>query len=289
MRSIHGDVHRRGGIAATHELLRDGHTSHQLTRATRSGEVLRVRQGHYACPELDEAQLQAYRVGGRLTGLAGAKAHGMWTPSFAPIDIQVSPDARALRTRTDPTKRLATRPDRRARVTWTDRRQPGTRSLAGPVDCLRVAIQNSSSRTSFAIVESALHKTVITRSEWRRLLGTLPPEQRSLLRRATRASESGGESLLLFDLLLNGLVVVQQITIAGVGRVDFLLGDRLIIEVDGYEFHSSRADFEEDRRRDAAASALGYRTLRFSHTQVERNDPIVIASIRAAVARGDQL
>lgn len=289
MRSIHADVHRRGGAAATHELLGDGHTSHQLTRATRRGEVIRVRQGHYACPELPEPQRQAYRVGGRLTGVAGARAHGMWTPSTAAVDIQVRPDARALRTRDDPRQRLRATTDRKTRVTWTDRRRPGTRTLAGPVDCLRVAVRTSSTRVSFAIVESALQRNVITGAEWARLLSALPAEQRRLLVDASRESESGGESLLRFDLLCCGLPFVQQVTIDGVGRVDFLLGERLIVEVDGHEFHSARNDFEEDRRRDAVASGLGYRTLRFSHTQVERNDPVVMASILAAVARGDHL
>ncbi|CAN5216167.1 hypothetical protein BH11ACT5_BH11ACT5_16050 [soil metagenome] len=190
---------------------------------------------------------------------------------------------------TTPQKRLSAMPDHRTRVAWTDQGRPGTRTLAGPVDCLRVAVRTSSIRVSFAIVESALQRNVITRAEWRRLLSELPAEQRRLLVGASRGSESGGESLLRFDLLRCGLPFVQQVTIGGVGRVDFLLGERLIIEVDGYEFHGARDDFEQDRRRDAVASGLGYRTLRFSHAQVERNDPVVMTSILAAVARGDHL
>jgi len=121
------------------------------------------------------------------------------------------------------------------------------------------------------------------------LLSELPRAMRRALAAAGNKSESGGESLLLFDLRQLGFVLRQQVEIVGVGRVDFIIGERLIVEVDGYEFHSERRDFEEDRRRDAVASSLGYRTLRFSHLQVERNDPIVKASILAALARGDHL
>lgn len=288
MRTVHADVHKRGGIAATFELLRDGHTSYRLALAVRRGDVVRVRQGHYGCPELAEPQLEAYRVGGRLTGLAGLRAHQVWTPGSGIVDVQVRPDARALRTRTNPKQRLAEHPDSTARVTWTDRRRPGTRSLAGPEDCVRIALGVCDTRTSFAIVESALRGGVLTRAEWRRLLVELPPPRRRLFAGAGGTSESGGESLLRFDLRATGLAAQQQMKIAGVGRVDFLLG-RLIVEVDGYEFHSDRSDFEEDRRRDAVASTLGYRTLRFSHLQVERNDPVVMAAIRAAIARGDHL
>ena len=88
------------------------------------------------------------------------------------------------------------------------------------------------------------------------MLARLPASLARRLARAGHVSESGGESLLLFDLLVAGIDVRQQVRLPGVGRVDMIIGERLIIEVDGYEFHSTRADFEEDRRRDAASSAL---------------------------------
>jgi very-short-patch-repair endonuclease len=45
--------------------------------------------------------------------------------------------------------------------------------------------------------------------------------------------------------------------------VDFLWSERrLIVEVDGYEFHRDRASFESDRARDAQLTAQGYRVLR---------------------------
>lgn len=286
MRSLHSDVHRRGGIAKTSELLRDGHTSHQLTAAVRGGELIRVRQGHYGCPELPADQQEAYRVGGRLTGIAGARAHGIWTPRVTAFHVQVPPDARALRTRTDASRRLSGHPDRDCTVMWTDRGAPGTRSLAGPVDCLRALIAALPARESFAAAESALHKGIVRGAEWRRVLvGLAEPA----LDHVGRVSESGGESLLRFDLLECRIEVRQQVTIIGVGRVDFLLGTRLVVEVDGAQFHTRSRDFEEDRRRDAHLSALGYRVLRFSFLQVERRDPVVMQAIRAAIARGDHL
>lgn len=172
-------------------------------------------------------------------------------------------------------------------MAWTDVDRPGTRALAGPLDCLRRALREVIARDAFAMVESALHRGVIAGSEWRRLRASLPARSRELLGGADRLSESGGESLLLFDLRARGLTCAQQVKIAGVGRVDFVIGERLIIEVDGAEFHTSRDDFEEDRRRDAMASALGYRVLRFSYAQVERRDPVVMTAILAALARGD--
>jgi very-short-patch-repair endonuclease len=77
------------------------------------------------------------------------------------------------------------------------------------------------------------------------------------------------------------------VSIPGVGRVDFLLGSRLVIEVDGTTFHDRGSQFENDRRRDAELSARGYRVLRFSYRQILYDWPLVEAAIWAALARRD--
>jgi very-short-patch-repair endonuclease len=40
--------------------------------------------------------------------------------------------------------------------------------------------------------------------------------------------------------------------------------ERVIVEVDGYPFHRSRAALHRDRRRDAVLEAAGYRVLRIT-------------------------
>lgn len=47
----------------------------------------------------------------------------------------------------------------------------------------------------------------------------------------------------------------------------------LIVECDGYEYHSDQATFERDRKRDRAFAAAGYRVLRFSGGEIYA-DPI---------------
>ena len=288
MNSIYYDVWRRGGVAATHELLRDGHTSHSLTRAVRRGDVIRARQGHYCCPELPDNQIRALRVGGMLTGLAAADAYGLWTPGHAELLVAVQAHARALRTPDDASRRLHEAP-RGAVARWTGTPAGGTRSLVDPVTCLVDVVKRHPPLIAFAVVESALFHRVITVAGWRRALDALPATIRADLDAVDRKSESGGESQLRFHLLAMGVESRQQIRIRGVGRVDFLVGDGLVIEADGAEYHTSRKNFEEDRRRDALLAALGYRVLRFSYTQIVFHWPDVEAAIRAAVARGDHL
>lgn len=78
-------------------------------------------------------------------------------------------------------------------------------------------------------------------------------------------------------------------TIPGVGRVDFVIGAFLVVEVDGAEYHTDPERFEADRHRDAMLSIRGYRVLRFSYRQVIHAWHEVEAAVLAAVVRGDHL
>ena len=68
-------------------------------------------------------------------------------------------------------------------------------------------------------------------------------------------------------------------------EVDFLWREqRLVVEVDGFRYHSSRAAFERDRRRDAALAAAGYRVIRVTWRQLVEGPEAVVARIAAALA-----
>ena len=71
----------------------------------------------------------------------------------------------------------------------------------------------------------------------------------------------------------------------GAYEVDFLWrSERLVVEVDGYAYHSTRAAFERDRRRDADLQALGYRVLRVTWRQLVEEREAVIACVAQARA-----
>jgi len=72
---------------------------------------------------------------------------------------------------------------------------------------------------------------------------------------------------------------------ARVGRyeVDLLWPEqRLVVEVDGYAFHSTRAAFERDRRRDADLQAAGYRVIRVTWRQIAEEPEAVVATLALA-------
>lgn len=74
-----------------------------------------------------------------------------------------------------------------------------------------------------------------------------------------------------------------------IGRheVDFLWRDHgLVVEVDGFRFHSSRPAFERDRLRDAELGGLGFRVMRTTWRQIVRGPEALVARIATALAAG---
>jgi len=72
---------------------------------------------------------------------------------------------------------------------------------------------------------------------------------------------------------------------AGGHEVDLLwAAQRLVVEVDGYAYHSSRAAFERDRLRDADLHAAGLQVMRFTWRQLLDGPEAVVARLAAALA-----
>jgi very-short-patch-repair endonuclease len=74
-----------------------------------------------------------------------------------------------------------------------------------------------------------------------------------------------------------------------IGRheVDFLWREqRVVVEVDGFAFHSSRSAFERDRRRDVDLSAQGFRVMRVTWRQIVGEPEALVARLAAALAVG---
>jgi very-short-patch-repair endonuclease len=70
-------------------------------------------------------------------------------------------------------------------------------------------------------------------------------------------------------------------------RVDFLWPDRrLVVEVDGYQFHGHRSAFERDRRKDQVLIAAGYRVVRVTWLQLHHEPLRVVAVVATALTAG---
>lgn len=99
------------------------------------------------------------------------------------------------------------------------------------------------------------------------------------------------ESLLRVLLHLAGLTApepqfeVRERDGSFVARVDVAWpAARLVVEVDGFAFHSDRAAYRSDRRRVNALERLGWRVLRFSWEDVRHHPEEVVRTVRACLA-----
>jgi very-short-patch-repair endonuclease len=109
----------------------------------------------------------------------------------------------------------------------------------------------------------------------RALLGA--PEDAALTR--SQAEER------LLRLLRRAQLPPPQVNARVVGiEVDFFWrAERLIVEVDGFAFHSSRSTFESDRRRDTMLLARGYRVLRLTWRQISNEPEATLVRIGQAL------
>lgn len=269
-----------GGIAPARDLAARGIGPGSVRSAWQAGEIQRVRKGWYALRALSAPVLQASRVGGVVACVSAVREHGIWTPAADRLHVSVPSTAARLRSPHDHRMRLRELDSRPVRVHWDgDIRAPY--ELIEPLGrALERVAGCCGDEAAFVVLESALNKGRLSAVEAARVASSSP-----LLARADERSESGLESILKLELMRRGVPFRQQVVVEGCGVADFLLGSRLVVETDGRYVH----DPLRDRQRDARFSIAGYRTLRFLTAQVLHERASVLASIQAAMARGDHL
>ena len=270
---------RLGGVGRASEYDALGIGPGLLRVATSSGELIRVRKGWYAHPGVGAEAISAIRVGGALACASAARHHGLWSPADN-LHVAVPATSARLRTPHDERKRLADWPDETV-IHWVE---APVRLAQSVPSCIDTVVRCCGPRAGFAVLESALHLRRIDPPGVARLRAGAPHQFRRWIDRASNESESGGESLLKDILIELGLSFRQQVVLPGIGRVDFEIGESLILEADSRAHHT---DPGTDRRRDAAASASGRRTLRFLYEQIAWDREGVRAAILGAVVRGD--
>lgn len=282
MRNLIDLAAERGGLIPTYRLRGSGLSPRQIAALRHGGQITRVRQGWYVLPGCPPPVVAAARVGGQLTCHGALALHGVWAVRDARLHVAVNQDATQLRTPHDPSLRRELG-DARLRVHWRRSRDESATALSvASVDAaLSDYARCAPNEHLAAAVDSALHLGL--------LKVTHPLAVGFLAKGIDGICESGIETFFWLRIQRLRIAVVRQVWFRGLGRVDFLIGERLVVEVDGQEFHDRESSFERDRKRDAALSTLGYRVLRFSYSQVMTSWPLVEAAVLAAISRGDHL
>jgi very-short-patch-repair endonuclease len=109
---------------------------------------------------------------------------------------------------------------------------------------------------------------------------------RDLLRREAGPgmTRSEAERQLLVLVTAAGLPAPETNVRVHGYEVDFLWrAQRLVVEVDGHAFHGHRAAFERDRAKGQHLTAAGYRVIRVTWRQLEREPLVVLTRIAQAL------
>lgn len=141
-------------------------------------------------------------------------------------------------------------------------------------------------RAALATLDSALHLGVLRPDDLDELFRALPRRHAVLHKLIDSRAESGTETLVRLMLRTLGAKFDVQVTIPGVGRVDFVVEGWLIVECDSRAFHSGWEEQRRDRRRDQHAAALGYATFRPIAEDIMWNPGAVQAAMAGLLATG---
>ncbi|KYH44821.1 endonuclease domain-containing protein [Branchiibius sp. NY16-3462-2] len=263
-------VLRSGGIVPTRRLRAAGVSDHQIRQALQQRTIHRVRKGWVAVAEVDREIVQAIRAHGVLTCISEAARRGLWSMDDGQLHIAVHSHG----------GRIATAGCVAHWATPWVPRDPD--AAVDPIENVLVMVAQCQSReNAVATWEGAFRRKLVTPDVMRRL--ALPPRGREVLKVASLWSDSGLESIVTDRLRWLKLRVVPQAWIAD-HWVDLLIGDRLVVQIDGT--HHVDGQREEDIAHDARLALLGYTVIRVSYLQVMNDWPTVQHRIMLAVAQG---
>ena len=277
-------------LAANHgamrlsELLAGGISRRTIANALMAKLIEQPKRGWYALPSDTRSDAQVARlIGGTLTCVSALRHHGLWVPR--------SPQGRHVRA-----------PERTARAWLTDplhakygpgttlhrdsrrwRSPEATDSIDEPLTAVLAAAQCLLTSDLVAVLESLLQRGCTFDQ-----IGALGEQSSAGLRDALSrvvGADSGNESLVRMRLQQARIEARPRVKL-GPWTVDLLIGDWLVIEVDGYAYHSARAEFERDRLKDRDLITRGYTVMRLATRDVETAWSTSLEHIQQAVRAG---
>jgi very-short-patch-repair endonuclease len=227
--------------------------------------------------------------------MTALRQQGLWVMPDRRLHVAVRENASRLRCPDDRHKQWDQQSHPNIRLHWTEHTwdapaAPAVETLGTSIAHLLRCVDRNSAIVS---IDSALNTTVqgrplLSLSDLRSAVRQLPPSYERVLDLVDPGAQSGLETLARLRLRGHGIRVRTQVTIDRVGRVDVLIGDRLVLELDGRSHHLGD-NYENDRTRDLELVRQGFTVVRVSYRQVMFDWQSIEETILLAVRRGDHL
>lgn len=260
-----------GGVVRVAALRAAGVPRRAIEHAVSTRELIRPRNGWVALPDADPLLVAAARAGVVVSCVTQAERLGLWVLGDGAVRVAAPPKRHIGEVRAG------------TRVHWGRPLVPRhPDAVADPVENVLAAIAGCQPHErAMAVWESALRQGLVARESLR--LMPLAPAARSLLEECSLHSDSGLETFIPVRLRFLRLPIRQQVWLAG-HPVDFLVGDRLVLQIDGG--HHVGAQRRSDIAHDARLTLLGYHVIRIDYVQIMTRWAEVHDVIVRAVAQG---
>lgn len=261
------------GVAHSSTVRLAGYDMHAVRTAVDAGAIARVRRSWLVSRDCSDERRQAAQAGGRVSCITAARELGLWTPDTTHTHVAVPATASRIG-------------DSGLIVHWA--RGPiivPSRSAEEPL--LNVLFHTArclEPEQAVLIWESALRKGLVSAGQLERVVWRSERAGR-IAEASASLSDSGLETRFVWIMREIGVSVQQQIWIDG-HPVDALIGDRLVVQSDGFAHHSTAKDRRRDIHADARLVLLGYTVLRFDYRQLLFDPAGVQSTIRMAMAQG---
>lgn len=262
-----------GGAARWTRLRRLGVGQHRLHAAVADGAVLLLGRGAFGLAGAPPDLVAAARLGGVASRASAARLHGWptWTASTVPTVTIPRGSVRDLDGVTVHRANLG--------LADLDPRRDCTSPLRTALDCARFLAPAD----ALCVLDAALASAAVTQRQLTEAAQCARGPGTTALRWAVAHADpragSPLESVLRLLLLAAGGRVRSQVWIPGVGTVDFLVDEWLVVEGDGFAFHADRVAYRTDRQRGNGLTVQGYGLLRFTWEDVRLRPLWVIAEV----------
>lgn len=267
----------RDGIGHRDDAAAAGFAPPRVRAAIRAGGVQRIRARWIAIPSAPVDLVRAAEAGGAVTCVSLARRRGWWVPpdteEMLHLHLPAHESIRDVGLRAHWTKPLGPRRPRSLEASFED-------ALAHAAECFDLD-------HATAIWESAIRREAMTLESLRQV-GWRSSAARRVLEHVRGDTGSSLETIFPVRLSGWGVRLRFQVHLAG-HDVDFVIGTHLVVQVDGWAYHSSSADRTRDIAHDAELRLRGYTVLRFSYAQILYDWHNVERILIAAIARGAHL
>jgi very-short-patch-repair endonuclease len=276
-------VRRLGGIAHRRALYDAGATRDAVRVSLRRGELITVRRDWVATADCAPPLRRAVKIGGRLTCLSAAAHLGLWTIDDGRFHVAAPSTASRL----DLTGSTPTSGSPPEVVHWSEPPvRVTTRVSIDPIENVLFAVARCQPHeNAVVVIDSALNTKLVRRSQLLRLAAEVGGRFAEAVADSDARADSGIETLPRLRLARRGVEMVPQVRVDA-HEVDGLIGERLVLQFDGDQFHSTKEQRQRDREEDGRLILEGFTVLRYGYADVMVRWDATEEQILSAMAQG---